>query len=731
MDGIHELEDHLSTSRTRLQTHRPRTVYSAKKKRTRSSSAAHPSSSPMKDPPAQGDITLREMSRRMTKRARSKKTQPARPADLTAKEKATGLADNGGGIDEEEDARPNKKMKKALANDHCVILPASLTHPSFLANDSNCNANSTQDSHQDMDVSTPHAHTPKSSRSNQLTIQRSIPSAPAQTDRIQPTTRRFPTRTASRKLKENTNHHGSGLASPFHSRPSSNAITTSSPVRKSKSAHKTPVISRAQFGRTRSALAARNPSLNNTNSVLRASAGVFNRRPSASTILQSSSKSQRNADLDWLVPAQTTPRVPSRGQRHESVNGVGDDDAHMSNFFDFDLASEGAGTPFLRPPLPQATSTPLPRANNGRGVPGSRLSAYMDSEPTPRPSKGGELAEVQDDEIMRDETPRANLSQNSLIPTDSLLLSDSLFSSIHSPSPRRIPASLVPHLPQTSTANQGFSSPIVRRQRRNIHLSGDSIFSSPLDFSATVTVRHPLSPRGVGLGIRGPTGPTFPGIPKEATIKSTPDTEIQSDMPGGEASATVQEQAQIPSPCLTPVPAARTSPVAISPNPSVPAPPSLPLEPTTPSSDGDELPDLFCVLGLDEDENWNVSDSGISVAGSHHDLSPSITSPQRPSATQSKSRRKASSNKVLPKGGITGIDVNSDIKAKKRSISRASASTRRSTTSKNRSLLPTVRMKIDDEPILPESDGDDELLLTSRGWDWDPKKGAYTDGVIH
>jgi hypothetical protein len=34
--------------------------------------------------------------------------------------------------------------------------------------------------------------------------------------------------------------------------------------------------------------------------------------------------------------------------------------------------------------------------------------------------------------------------------------------------------------------------------------------------------------------------------------------------------------------------------------------------------------------------------------------------------------------------------------------------------------LPSVRMRIDDEPLAPSSDGEDELLLTSRGWDWEP-----------
>ena len=38
----------------------------------------------------------------------------------------------------------------------------------------------------------------------------------------------------------------------------------------------------------------------------------------------------------------------------------------------------------------------------------------------------------------------------------------------------------------------------------------------------------------------------------------------------------------------------------------------------------------------------------------------------------------------------------------------------------NGKKLPTVRMRIDDEPLEPSSDGDDELLLTSRGWDWEP-----------
>ena len=35
-------------------------------------------------------------------------------------------------------------------------------------------------------------------------------------------------------------------------------------------------------------------------------------------------------------------------------------------------------------------------------------------------------------------------------------------------------------------------------------------------------------------------------------------------------------------------------------------------------------------------------------------------------------------------------------------------------------LPPNIRMRIDDEPLIAEGDEDDELLLTSKGWDWDP-----------
>ena len=33
---------------------------------------------------------------------------------------------------------------------------------------------------------------------------------------------------------------------------------------------------------------------------------------------------------------------------------------------------------------------------------------------------------------------------------------------------------------------------------------------------------------------------------------------------------------------------------------------------------------------------------------------------------------------------------------------------------------PTIKMKIDDEPVTSSEDSVDELLLTSKGWQWDP-----------
>jgi hypothetical protein len=43
-----------------------------------------------------------------------------------------------------------------------------------------------------------------------------------------------------------------------------------------------------------------------------------------------------------------------------------------------------------------------------------------------------------------------------------------------------------------------------------------------------------------------------------------------------------------------------------------------------------------------------------------------------------------------------------------------------SSSSSRQAYLAKIRMRIDDEPLTAQGDEDDELLLTSKGWDWDP-----------
>ncbi|KAJ8495339.1 hypothetical protein ONZ51_g1746 [Trametes cubensis] len=277
-----------------------------------------------------------------------------------------------------------------------------------------------------------------------------------------------------------------------------------------------------------------------------------------------------------------------------------------------------------------------------------------------------------------------------------------------------------PGSPSDSRSSRG--NPPRRRRRTIVHLPSDSLFSSSLDFSALMsdTERFPRPPASEGsrspepnlIGVNSDLAPAF-------SLQNSPlhaDTQLDAPVIAASsgssgscaiATGTVHEEAGLPRP-----------------PPSSPSsgPPGVGI---IPEVDGDELLDLFSVLGLDgqiaEDQKWDsftsVDDSGVAF--------PEPSAPScPPSANGGRVRRKrgdtirASDFAQVPLSASFDSGAASSLAGGLRVPPRRTRSgtvTQASSSGGGRRKhegWPTIRMRTTAEPLRVDGDEtDDELLL--------------------
>lgn len=102
----------------------------------------------------------------------------------------------------------------------------------------------------------------------------------------------------------------------------------------------------------------------------------------------------------------------------------------------------------------------------------------------------------------------------------------------------------------------------------------------------------------------------------------------------------------------------------------------------------------------------------------------SVSSGGRSTKKTPTAKKKPSSSKQSSKVNIVGQHSPFSRKTSQQMQQRSRRSTffssRTNAIHSKSSPLPTIKMKTDVEALTPSSDDDDELLLTYRGWDWDP-----------
>ncbi|KAL5513218.1 hypothetical protein ACEPAH_3616 [Sanghuangporus vaninii] len=151
------------------------------------------------------------------------------------------------------------------------------------------------------------------------------------------------------------------------------------------------------------------------------------------------------------------------------------------------------------------------------------------------------------------------------------------------------------------------------------------------------------------------------------------------------------------------------------------APPSSPaLQPMSPSSsEGDELRDMFSILGLDEDDHWLAS--SLALTGSTPPNTSSVSATNRKKTKSSLSTRKAMKKEIRNTNGGGGRAPASSVARAPRSKriliateSPSSINLFKATTAKYPKGRPTIKMKILDKPIRPATDSSDEIDFLKR-----------------
>lgn len=536
-----------------MSSRRPLAIYSAKR-RQRSISNPHyrpvGPSSPLKQLGSQdADLSVAEMSRRMMKRSRSGLSRSG-----SASTGASPNDPNDEGDGRVRDVRPAKKSRVGCELEDAKAMRVPLQ--TILEPGSNIPADDSGMS-VDMDLTsvlqlkTP---TPREDTAPMLPGATHIPTRDREApDFLSPlpsnhsSKRILAHRASSTQLKENrprisgairsasASNTGNGLlspaplslASPFNSRPGS--------------------PSRKRLASRRSSKKGTGKTLNRTRSVgtdLRrkatmrsysravspdATGATLNRHPSHPTSLAS-----RKDKEEWFI----SPRLKQPGLNTSPSNRA---------------QTPTPQVPYVREASffnasPQACSTPVPR-NRATVLDVPPTPGFLDPDATPRLPLTFQSAAAlsfdnkKDNSILDGPTPRARPLRTSSALDSLLCAEDSLFPDSDMRDAPRLP---------DEELNQKLesSAPIDKARRRmTIHLSQDSIFSSAMDLSVSMTAKQPLmsAPSQVG----------------QAPVSVVTSTGNSSD-------------------------------------PELLVPPSSPAMPVSPaSSEGDELRDMFSILGLD------------------------------------------------------------------------------------------------------------------------------------
>ncbi|KAI0630586.1 hypothetical protein C8Q77DRAFT_1063462 [Trametes polyzona] len=137
--------------------------------------------------------------------------------------------------------------------------------------------------------------------------------------------------------------------------------------------------------------------------------------------------------------------------------------------------------------------------------------------------------------------------------------------------------------------------------------------------------------------------------------------------------------------------------------------------------DGDELLDLFSVLGLDEDEKWNhpaaVDDSGIAFSASSAQSSQLSSKVSRVRRKRGDTIRASDFAKIPPSASFDGPSSSGFAAAQRLPPRRTRSGTVTQSTSsgsgrRKHEGWPTIKMRTMEEPLRVDGDdADDELLL--------------------
>lgn len=512
-----------------MSSRRPLAVYSAKR-RQRSISNPHtrPSSSPVKQLDLHdGDLSIAEMSRRMMKKSRASLKRSSLgldgsgsrsagaspidpPLDNTRPTKKSRTVGAGPGPRKPLETIVEPNRNRSIVPTECGTMDMDLTGVAEIKTPAPREVPVPNDAHicEESDFLSP-LPTPHHARcviahgnsSNQLKENKT--KAPA----------------SSKNNIMLLSPAPQSLASPFHSRPATPNSSRSRIAAKKASANKTLNRTRSVGTDLRRRATMRSYS-RAVSPASDASGPALQRHPSLPT-----SQSLKRQEQDWLVRAQ-----PDQTQTRKSPAKIAE-----------------PAVPFVRESsffknTPQACSTPGPTAKTFRfPQPTPKLPADVNATPRlPLLFKTkNKAANSNNLSLLDGPTPRARPAHEG--PSLAFLTGeDSLFSGSDVLDPSRDSSDV------NQVATQALQDAPVQKTRRRmtVHLSQDSIFSSALDFSTSVTVKQP------------------------SASSRPPDVSTLSDNTLTEAAV---ESATI-------VPAALASPT---------------------SSDGDELRDMFSILGLD------------------------------------------------------------------------------------------------------------------------------------
>lgn len=562
-----------------------------------------------------------------------------------------------------------------------------------------------------------------------------------------PIARRMLSRTSSRNLKENPrslSHSTSrqGLASPFASRPASR---TASPLHTSKSLGKRPMhaksrtlsssFNKLQTSQPPKPTSATRPEDSIFDSIFSstipgsATGSITHSRSGSIPILPSNLLDHIPAQ-DWLVPAKALSRSPPSLEDMQ-LDGLATD--HASFYLD----------------EPAKISTPPRRRRTTVTLHNYRPSIA----PVDHPDLDGS-AKISAPRRRRTTVTLQNY-RDSIVPIDQ---SDSVPMDMTDV----VAAEQSSSISSSSEMEMDSGPPRARRRRRTVvHMSSDSIFSSALDFSAYMTEFSPTKVHGnVNAAPAQPTSP--PGLVHPGALSSagTPAALDPAFSPAA-AAVPMERQASAPapgSPAEQPV-VTRTVP----PTPEISRPSLSRRTQSLPSplaTARDELPDMFTALGIQgtyqthicasfevdvlldtpDDVPPDADDSGVGLEKTIAEILPASSASRTTHHTHRRDRAGTIRASDFARPVLTSESASSGPSNPRMENRKAAAPATRRTrsgtvtlanahakppakgkakTARRAGKLPTIPMKIDDEPLPPQgSDEEDDELLLRRGVYW-------------